>query len=373
MKIGARTLKSGIAILISLILPNLLGIPDATVLSGISSLASLQPSVKGSWDKFIQRLSANTIGGILAIVMAYFLGNSYIIIAISSIVLIAILHALHLDKVIDLAAMTLIIIMLNQTDTIVTSAIIRVAGTFIGVTVSFVVNRLIMPPKYDERLFKSISLQTDELAKLLRSALRKNNYRQYVKDDLKTLHSNQAKMETLFTHMTEEAHFTLHRLNKDKNREYVYQQTRLLIVFRQFLQVNKVFIELLEAFNNHENTYNHLPDTLRILTRERLETLITAHEQIISKFSGKISAEEVKFFEYKVSLHEQFINEYFGVAKSELKETGNDSASSNGVIHLMSAIFAYDEEVTKLNRLVRNYRTTHGAVRHEFKEEIDIE
>lgn len=373
MKIGARTIKSGISILISLLLPSLLGIPDATTLAGISSLASLQPSVKGSWDTLIQRILANSVGGILAILMAYFFGNGTLVIAISAIILISILHAIKLDRVIGLAGATLIIIMLNQTDEIVINAVVRVTGTIIGVTVSFIINRIVMPPKYEEKLFRSLSFQTDELAKIIRSALRKNNQRNHVQTDLTALHKNQRAMTKMYTHMSEEYTFGLHRLQKDKNREFVYHSTRLIVVFRQFLKADKAALDLVESFNDYEHVFNHFPETLRILTRERLETLITAHEQIISKFSGRISAENVNFIEYKTSLREQFMSEYFDIAKAEVERAGNDYSNSNAVIHLMSDIFKYDEEVSKLNRIVRSYRTKHDSDRQEFEEDFDIE
>lgn len=187
MKIGARTLKSGIAVFISLILPNLLGIPEATVLSGISAVAVMQQSVKRSYDQFLNRITANTLGGFLAVIASYYFGTHFFVISVTVIILIAVLHQFDLDNSISLAAITLIVIMLNDTDQIVMSAFIRVIGTIIGVTCSFLVNQFVLPPKYDDVLYKKMVLQTDEIAKLLRSALRKNSQYAKVNHDLDAL------------------------------------------------------------------------------------------------------------------------------------------------------------------------------------------
>src|SRR5699024_5511409 len=160
MKIGARTLKTGIAVFISLLIPFLLGFPEVSDLAGISAIYSLQPSVKKSFGVVQERILANTLGGILAVLVSLSIGNSLLTIAFACALLIAILHQLRLDNVIGLAAVTMIVIMLTEKDAIFVDAILRVLATFIGVVVTFLVNTLVLPPEYNERLLTKITNTT---------------------------------------------------------------------------------------------------------------------------------------------------------------------------------------------------------------------
>lgn len=375
MKIGARTLKSGIAVFISLIIPSLLGIPEATVLAGISSVAVMQQSVKRSYDQFLNRITANTLGGVLAVISSYYFGTNFFVIAVTAIVLIAMLHQFSLDNSISLAAVTLIVIMLNDTDQIVVSAIVRVIGTIIGVTCSFLVNQFILPPKYDEVLYKKMVLQTDEIAKLLRSALRKNSQYAKVNDDLDALSENEEQMDQIFQYINDEAIFS------SSNKRWLLRssgdtklaRTRILVIYRQFLRTNKAGVNLVNAFHQSEYLFNNFPKELRVSVRERLETLITAHEQIILKFSGRIQADNVNFHEYKQELRVKFMDSFFALANSEEYMQGNQYDDSNAIIYLMSRTFKYEEEVQHLNVLVRSYRTFHQETIKEVGDEVNLD
>lgn len=374
MKIGARTLKSGIAVFISLILPNLLGIPEATVLSGISAVAVMQQSVKRSYDQFLNRITANTLGGFLAIIASYYFGTQFFVIAVTVIILIAMLHQFNLDSSISLAAVTLIVIMLNDTDQIVMSAVIRVIGTIIGVTCSFLVNQFVLPPKYDEVLYKKMVLQTDEIAKLLRSALRKNSQYAKVNHDLDALKENENQMNQIFQYIKDEAVFSA------GNRSWLLRRpkatglarARILVIYRQFLRTNQAGVNLVKAFHQSEYLFNNFPTELRVSVRERLETLITAHEQIILKFSGRIQADNVNFHEYRQELRVKFTDSFFTLANSEEHLQGGHYDDSNAIIYLMSRTFKYEEEVQHLNVLVRSYRTFHQETIEEVGDEVNL-
>lgn len=373
MKIGARTFKSGIAILISLIIPNLIGLPEATVLSGISSVATMQQSIKRSYDRLLKRIFSNVFGGFLAVLASYFFGTQYFVIAVTAIVLIALLHKFGLDDSISLACITLVVIMLNETDEIMISAITRVLGTIIGVTVSFLVNRIVLPPQYDEALYKKMVLQTNEIAKLLRSALRKNSQFGKVNDDLDALEANEIETLEMFSFIKEEAGFSLCNFDKNKTNEEFKAKSRILVVYRQFIRTNMEGLNLVQTFHKTEYLFNHFPKELRVSIRERLETLITAHEQIILKFNGRINASDVNFHEYKQDLRIQLTDSFFSLANSDEYMQDNQYDDSNAIIHLMSDIFKYEEQVQHLNVIVRSYRTKHKDTIAEIGEEVNLD
>ncbi|WP_027108825.1 FUSC family protein [Lacticigenium naphthae] len=362
MKIGARTLKTGLAIFISLSIPYLLGIPDASSLAGISSIYSMQPSVRKSFSIVKERILANAIGGLVAVAITLLFGNHYIFIGLAAALLISILHQMNLNNVIGLAGVTLIVIMLSQTQSVVLEASVRVLGTIIGVLVTFVINSLILPPKYDDRLYSSIELTTDKITKYLRTSLRKNVQYPIISKDLAWMKKEISQMENLLSLLNDET--TWYTILKS---ERFRVHARKIVVFRQFIETIKAAYNLIETLHYSENVYNHFPEELRILMRERLETLMSAHEQILLKFDGRILPDEVNFIAYKSDLRREFMDSFFNEASLEAY-TQNDYGQSNSVLHIMSAVLSYEENLQHLNVLVRSLKKHHDEKDDEFQE-----
>lgn len=369
MKIGARTFKTGIAIFLAIWIPTLIGIPEGSSLAGISAINSLQPSVRKSFDTLRARILANTIGGAVAVIMTYFLGSSYIIIGISAALLIAILHQLNYDHVLGLAVVTLIVIMLTDHDALITNAVIRVFATIIGVTISFLLNTLVMPPQYDEQMFRLLDNVTNELTKNLRAFLRRNAQYSIFQRDLKWIEKKINQMDIYLSLMKDETTFLSRPFQK---RDHLYSKERALVVYRQFIKATKAGTALMRTFHQTENVYNNFPEDLRILIRERLETLMSAHEQILLKFIGRVQPDEVNFIAYKSSLRKTFMESFFNEASLE-SYMKNDYGESNSVIHIMSAILHYEEELQHLNKLVRSYKKHHEMQSEDIAELDDFE
>lgn len=354
MKIGARTLKTGIAVFISLAIPFLLGFPEVSDLAGISAIYSLQPSVKQSYTVVKERILANTLGGIIAVLITMSIGNNLLHIALATALLIALLHQMKMDNVIGLAAVTLIVIMMTNQNTIITEAVLRVLATFVGVVVTFFVNTLILPPQYDSRLLYKIEKTTDEVTKYTRASLRKNSQYAILKKDLNWVRKEMRSMEKLLNLLIDQHSFWPMRKQVSNLRE--------VVVYRQFIEVAKSAYTLTSTFHESENVYNHFPQETRVIIRERVETLMSAHEQILMKFTGRILPDNVNFIAYKASLRKTFMSTFFSEASLD-DYMKNDYGQSNSVIHLMSAILDYEEELQYLNRLVRSYTKHHPHTR----------
>lgn len=351
MKIGARTFKTSIAVFLSLLIPITLGFEESASLAGISVVASMQPSVKKSFQTLKDRLTANTIGGFVAVLMASAFGSSLLIISFATAILIAILHQMKLNNVIGLSTMTLIIIMLSTNGDIIENATIRVLATFVGVVVAFGVNRMVMPPNYEEKLFQLTNVVTDDLTRFIRVSLRKNVQYSLMRSDLVSIEQSITEMKKMMT------------LLKDTQWDRWFRKkeisvTRLLVVYRQFIRTTESAYYLVKTLHQSENVYNHFPEELRVLLRERLETLMSAHEQIILKWNGRVLPKEVNFIAYKSDLRRTFMSSFFNEASLE-SYLENDYGQSNTVIHLMSAVLDYEENLQHLNKLVSSFKTNH--------------
>lgn len=350
MKIGARTFKTGLAIFLSLWIPTTFGMPEAATLAGISVITSMQPSVKKSFHTLRDRVFANTIGGVVAVIIASLFGNSLVMIGLASATLIALLHQLKLNNVIVLSTVTLIVIMMAQTqENLFYSAATRVLATIIGVFIAFGVNSFILPPKYDERLYHLTNQVTDDLTRFIRTSLRKNVQYAIMRTDLKHIDQSISKMKKYLTHVQDGE---LRRFFAKKE----YSLARLIVVYRQFIKTTETAYRLIEIFHQSENVVNHFPEELRVLVRERLDTLMTAHEQILLKWNDRILPDEVNFITYKSNLRKTFMEAFFNEAGMESE---NDYKQSNTVIHIMSIVLEYEESLQHLNILVTSFKKHH--------------
>ena len=141
MKLGARILKTGIAIILALYLAELLNSP-APVLSGIAAIFAIQPTIYRSYQSVLEQIQGNIIGAIVAIIAVLLFGNNYFIVGLAVMIVITINIKLKMENTIILSIVTVIAIMEAQTGSFLTFALIRFLSVLLGILSSFMVNLL---------------------------------------------------------------------------------------------------------------------------------------------------------------------------------------------------------------------------------------
>jgi uncharacterized membrane protein YgaE (UPF0421/DUF939 family) len=158
MKLGARIFKTGIAIVLSLYLAQLLDSP-APVLAGIAAIFAIQPTIYRSYLTIVEQIQGNLIGALLAVIFVLLLGNHIIIIGLAAIIVIIINLKLKIENTIGLSLVTLVSIMETPGTDFIPFAGIRFSTIMIGVFSAFIVNLVFLPPKYENKLyFKKLSV-----------------------------------------------------------------------------------------------------------------------------------------------------------------------------------------------------------------------
>lgn len=347
VKIGARTFKTGLAILLGFIIPPLLGLEDSIGLAAAAVIFSMQPSVQETFIKTRNRVISNIIGGIIAFLVANYLGDSMLMIAVASALLIALLHQLKLDDVIGLSTLTLINVMLNPGPNLLLTAFHRVAATLVGVMIAFVVNTFVLPPKYDVKFYDKTVTLTDDTMKYIRSMLRKNAQFPIMSVDLKKLKSDILVIRKFHRYMRDPVY------KRFVSARY-YSMLRFLVVCRQSIRTNEHLYELALNLHESESTINHLPQELRTLIRERMETLMTAHEQILLKWNGRILPEEVNFITYRADLRRSFMEAFYEEASTD-EAMEYDFSKGNDLLRIMTHIFEYDKKLQHFNKLTNSF------------------
>lgn len=351
MRLGARMLKTGLGVAIAILLGEWLPVIEPS-LPAFTAAIGIQQTVKKSYNIVINRVLGAVLGGIVAVFMLSLFGNNGLVVGLTVILLIAILNALKLANVITLSTVTLIIIMLGDSNAIFYSAAIRVVESIIGVLISFLVNTFIWPPKYDRVLYEEINHTNSEVLIRLRAILRKNGEYSSLNHDLQWTDDQIQQIRLYFNMLTEEQVWS-------KKQASILK--RKLVVFRAFIKALREARSLLFVLHSNTNIVFSIPEHLRRHIRGRIETLCAAHEQIFLKFDGRISPTEVNFFQSTTEKRQQLIDEIFEEAKLDSIKSSADIEKSNGLLLITGAMIRYEDALIHLNTLVRSYRTNHQA------------
>lgn len=359
MKLGARVLKTGVAIVFALFIAELLNIPSP-VFAGIAAIFAIQPSIYRSYLTILEQIQGNIIGAVIAIIFGLLFGHHIVAIGIAAIIVIGIMMKLKLEKAITLAIVTLIIIMEFQGDDFMTFALIRFATIMIGVFAAFTVNLVFLPPKYEVKLFKSIYLLQDDIIRWTRLAVRQASEHTSTKQALKKLKDRLSDINKMYDFYKEERGYS-------KKQRFI--KARKLVIYRQMIITTKRSFELLQRLHKHENELVKLPDNFQALIQERLDGLLTYHEQLLLKYTGKLKPEHSKWTSREEYMQgnevmDLFID-YINNAKS--KES-NEEFTSYHLLYILSRLLDYEENLEHLDTLIVSYRSHHSEEKN-----IDLE
>ena len=141
MKLGARVLKTGVAIVFALFLAELLHAPSP-VFAGIAAVFAIQPSIYRSYLTILEQIQGNLIGATIAVLFGIIFGHHIVAVGIAAIIVLGLMMKFKLEKSISLALVTVIAIMEVPGDDFVMFGLIRFGTVMLGVFAAFIVNLL---------------------------------------------------------------------------------------------------------------------------------------------------------------------------------------------------------------------------------------
>ncbi|MFC4619267.1 aromatic acid exporter family protein [Camelliibacillus cellulosilyticus] len=344
MKLGARILKTGIAITLSIYLAMWLGFKPPSM-AAVAAAVAIQPSVYRSWRSILENIQGNLIGAIIATTFILLLGNHPIVIGIAVIAVIAIHLRLKLVNTITLSLVTVVLIM-SGTPTgegILIYALNRFLLIILGVISAFVINLVFMPPNYENKLYHMIVGQTTKLFTWVRLVAQHAPERATIKSELKMISDQKIKINQLYLWYKEERSYF---------KKVNYAKHRKIVIFRQMITTMTKLHELLRAMNENEHLYHQLPDHLQNGIQERLEDMMVTHERLLLRFNGKVKDTEedpAKVFQLKSKLTDAFIRFY--------KDQDGDRWLH--LFPLISAIIDYGHQIDHFDRLMDSFQSFH--------------
>lgn len=354
MKLGARILKTGLAIVAALFIANLLNMPSP-VFAGISAIFAIQPSIYRSYLTIIEQIQGNLIGAVIAILFGLMFGQDYLIVGFAAVITIGIMTKLKLEKVISLALVTLIAIMEIKGDDFLEFGLIRFLTILIGVLAAFLVNLMFIPPKYETKLFRKINHTQDEIIRWIRLTGRLASEHSATKESIESLNEEIKKIDNLYS---------LYKEERSYFKSVTRAKIRKLVVYRQMIATTKSSMDVLQRLHRYENELTQLPEHLRLMLQERLTFVLTYHEQLHLKYIGKLKAELSNDLEDDEAIHRIEVMEIFVKEITKAKE--EEEFSSYHLLHILSSLLYYEEQLEHLDRLIVSRQKFH-------KEKMKIE
>ncbi|WP_141434353.1 aromatic acid exporter family protein [Bacillus sp. 03113] len=346
MKLGARILKTGIAIVLALLLAELFNLPTP-VFAGIAAIFVIQPTIYRSYLSIIEQVQGNTIGAIIAVLFVLFFGNNIFFIGLAAIIVITINLKLKIEKTIALSLVTLIAIMDASTDSFIQFASIRFLTILLGIFSSFLVNLVFIPPKYENKLYNSITSVSESITKWIRLNIRHASEHKLLKHDIEQLSESIIKIDQLYLMYREERNY-FKKSNLIKSRK--------LVIYRQMIYTLKRAIYTLKKLHRFENEIQSLSEDFQNIIQQQLDCLVHHHEHVMLKFIGKVKP-NVTFEEGNIQLNRK---ELFNLFLKECNEMDQEEASTHyHSMQIVSAIIEYDENVEHLDMLITSFQSHH--------------
>ncbi|MFA9560263.1 aromatic acid exporter family protein [Evansella sp. AB-rgal1] len=144
--IGQRIIKTGIAVFITAAICLRYDLP--AVFAVITAIVTLEPTASDSIKKGVVRFPASAIGAGFAVLFVSLFGNSPVTFMLAAILTITLCQKLKLHHGTLVATLTAVAMIPDIHDHFFLAFITRLGTTTIGLTVSTLVNLLILPPRY---------------------------------------------------------------------------------------------------------------------------------------------------------------------------------------------------------------------------------
>ncbi|REJ24375.1 MAG: hypothetical protein C6P37_16125 [Caldibacillus debilis] len=349
MKLGARILKTGTAIVLALFLAELLKLPSP-VFAGIAAIFAVQPSIYRSYLTIVEQIQGNIIGALCAILFYQLFGNHFVIIGLAAIIAIIIHLRLKIENTISLSLVTLVAIMVAPEDDFYSFAFIRFITILLGILSAFLINLALLPPKYETKLFKSIMEITGEVIKWIRISIYQASDHVELKNDIERIKERLIRLDQIFLFYKEERNFL---------RKHRYAKMRKVVLYRHMIATVRASLNVLKKLHQYENDLSLLPGHFTEKLKGCIEQLTISHEQILIRYTGKAKTK-----------HEEKIGELDSMKQSLLKlhlqclkEEGDEQAAYH-ILQMMAAVMEYNEHLLHLEKLINSLQSFHKDEGH---------
>lgn len=345
MKLGARMMKTGLAVGIALYIGHLFGF-ISPLLAAIAVVFSIQPSIYRSYQSIIEQIQGNIIGALIAVVGVFVLGNDPFVVGFAIIIVIGVTTTLKMNENTISLAVVAVIALMDTTDQMFWFfSLSRFSSMLLGILAAFIVNLVFLPPRYETRLFKKIDQATTDILQWLRVTTRQLSDEPALKYEITRIQDDMRWVDhTYLLYSEERTYFKGTRFSKG----------RKLVLFRQLITTTKKSFDVLKAFYRLEHKIEQIPEEFQDAVVSELDKLVNAHEKLVLSLKGRIKQN------HKQSLR-RVEDPDIPMLVDRLMHVYEENNSPDKLIFLplASQLMEYHYQLEKLKRLLKSYQSHH--------------
>lgn len=346
MKLGARIIKTGVTLILAIYLSQMLDL-GPVIYSAIAAALAIQPSVYRSLQYGIEQIQSNMVGATIAIIFSTYIGTHPIFVAIAIMLVIGINLQFHFERSIPLAMVTVLSIMEvgnTQGSTFLLFAVERFSLIFIGIVSALLVNALLFPPKYEQRLTIKLKNLEEQLGSLFRIILDSSKNEHYIRSKLNDLEAETKALWDLYNFEKE--------AKRSFKRKIKFSPLRKLVVLKNMLETAEVSLQLLRIIEKYQNTIQYLPEELLKQIKLQLTNLANYQDKIYSKYEGKL------YSSVHHSRNNELVKAHWDIYQ-KINEYIKQPDQIIEVLVVLSFLGEYNKHLDHLDKLIDSYHSHH--------------
>lgn len=224
---GGRIVKTGIAVFLTALICDLLSWPP--MFAVITAIVTIEPTAAHSIKKALVRFPASALGAAFSVFFNFVLGDSpftYMLVAVLTII---VCYKLRLHDGTLVAVLTGVAMISTVHDHFLSSFFVRLGTTGIGLTVSALVNFLVIKPNYSLTIKSKLHRYIIETGALIeergKEIVLQQPIHQNTKVKFEKLWKDIESVETLCEYQKQE--WKLHSIKREDTKEYHYEYKKL--------------------------------------------------------------------------------------------------------------------------------------------------
>jgi len=337
--IGPRTMKTGLAVALSILVTELLNY-EMGLVAVITSVVAMQPSIMRSITYIKETAISTAIGVGFALLAAYTIGLHPLSIGITVVLAIAFNIKMGWVKTVNLSILTIAIIMMSGEETInFTYLVQRLSLIGIGISSAFIINTLIFPPNHQKLLYDMIKEALDKTSFLLRVIPNKTMKVKELKKKEKDLKDD-----------TKEISNYLGIINDEKSRMFIgnrYHFMRDIIIFKQMLRVIELEYDLIENLELKLDKIEEISPNQSFLVKKLVAKIVEYHENIILTYEDKVTVQKELQQESFTAMN-LTINDLIGeLQQSEIEKWIEIFPVASSIVELMVELEKLDKYISR--------------------------
>ncbi|MBM7615562.1 FUSC family protein [Alkaliphilus hydrothermalis] len=330
MKIGLRTIKTGIAISLSMLVVGLLDTDPFFTM--VAALIAIQPTISDSWRIGVNRMLGTFIGALVGLIFVSFTPQNFIFAGIGIILLIYIMNQLRWNESINIAGVVFIAVFVNISTNHLGYAFNRLIDTFIGIGIAVLINYLIYPPTYDVKATEEIKKASRDIWKYYIVALGI-----LLRQKPESMDISDKEIEMMDQEIKESEKFIKLQLKEDKLWVYGKRNSKEIVIIIKLIKEN---------FQHFLNLYSVLKKDIA----PEVTDLIKADLILILERMKRYSEDEVEILQNEKPIDLTPVMEIIQKIKNRLKFSEDiNQYPTDEVVKMMVILYNLEEALSKFN------------------------